>query len=541
MQLLNANRYTRLDLLVIALVILIGLVHLPYPFHGDQALFTVGASKISRGALLYRDFWDLKQPGIFGFYLLAGTLFGFSEVGIHAFELFYMVVFSVVLLITLKSYFKSPAIASLVPLLTVGMYYGVSRDWHLTQVEGLVGFPMFLSLWFASQYSRRKGRGALQVFLSGFMGGLVLLFKFLFFPILISFWLTMLIDAVAQKHEQLLGALIRISVPVILGLLFPLAIMIGYFAWFDILNLLNHTFFEYPARAVAELPGHHIGFIKEGFLWWLSGFTPLTAFAFVWAYASLNKRIELLTANFGLWLVLGLCVIFLQRHSWWEYHYLLLFVPLGVLAAKGLDVLWERIKETNPSLSYGKNRMAVVLGVALLFSPILVSLVSKSLSVARAGFALRKEQRLKYQSKISEHYKTAMTEVAFLSEPDSLPGDIYICGNPVYYYLSGRNQAIAINGWSINLLLPEQWAQLTNQLAEVLPPYIFADTLNAELIFKLSPQTSRFIEENYRVLRRSDAGTWYVLQDNLQARPRPERSAEPLGKRDDHVHINKLS
>jgi hypothetical protein len=92
----------------------------------DQALLAVGAAEMSNGALLYRDFWDVKQPGIYWFYLAAGTLFGFDEVGIHTFELVYMVAFAAVLLISLKGYYKNAAIARLVPLLTIGVYYTVS-------------------------------------------------------------------------------------------------------------------------------------------------------------------------------------------------------------------------------------------------------------------------------------------------------------------------------------------------------------------------------------------------------------------------------
>src|SRR4029453_5153729 len=96
---------------------------------------------------------DLKQPGMYGFYLLGGTLFGFDEIGIHTFELLYMALFSLVLMKTLKGYYTNPSMVGLVPLLTVGIYYGVSEPWHLTEVEVLVGFPMFLSLWFASEPS----------------------------------------------------------------------------------------------------------------------------------------------------------------------------------------------------------------------------------------------------------------------------------------------------------------------------------------------------------------------------------------------------
>jgi hypothetical protein len=78
------------DLGVLIIVAVLGLGHLAYPFGGDQALFVIGAWDLSQGAVLYRDFWDFKQPGIFAFYSAAGRLFGFDEVGIHAFELGWM-------------------------------------------------------------------------------------------------------------------------------------------------------------------------------------------------------------------------------------------------------------------------------------------------------------------------------------------------------------------------------------------------------------------------------------------------------------------
>jgi hypothetical protein len=53
---------------------------------------------------------------------------------------------SVVLMVTMKRWLQSSLIASLAPLLTVGHYYVVSESWHLTQVEGLVGLPMYLAV-----------------------------------------------------------------------------------------------------------------------------------------------------------------------------------------------------------------------------------------------------------------------------------------------------------------------------------------------------------------------------------------------------------
>jgi hypothetical protein len=56
--------------IVLLLVGLCGLLNLNEMFNGDQALFTVYASEMNQGAILYRDIWDIKQPAIFVFFLI---------------------------------------------------------------------------------------------------------------------------------------------------------------------------------------------------------------------------------------------------------------------------------------------------------------------------------------------------------------------------------------------------------------------------------------------------------------------------------------
>jgi hypothetical protein len=60
------------------------MARLAYPFHGDQAMFILGARVLAEGGTLYVDYWDFKQPGIYLIYFLAGRLFGFNEIGISA-------------------------------------------------------------------------------------------------------------------------------------------------------------------------------------------------------------------------------------------------------------------------------------------------------------------------------------------------------------------------------------------------------------------------------------------------------------------------
>jgi hypothetical protein len=343
------------------------------------------------------------------------------------------------------------------------------------------------------------------------MAGIVLLFKFMFLPILAAFWLITLVDTTVSKRQPLLSTLLRIGVPVVLGMAVPLLIVLGYFASNNTVALLYWTFFEYPAQLMRDPP--YINPVINGLRWLISQFAPLMALAMIGAYISLtNPRDRLLTVNLVLWSILGLGVILLQKFSRWEYHYLLLSVPLGILSVKALDILWEQMKALGSPVNSWRGRMAGILGLVLLFSPVLNSLAKKSLDLARNGFALTREQRLQYQRSSSGAYLEALSEVRFLLEPGSLPGDIYIIGDPLYYLLSGRNQAIALNGWGPELWLPSQSMRLTAQLSQACPPYIFNAMGN--LISERSPGTARFIDENYHALRRSNRGVWYVLKGN---------------------------
>ena len=195
----SASRRFPLDLAFLAAILLLGLINLPQPFGFDQALFAIGARKMAAGAVLYRDFWDVKQPAIFVFYLLGGRLFGFSEVGIHLFELLYLLLFSAALIVTLREAFEHHWGPGLAALLAVGYPYAIVGDWHLTQVEGLAGPPIYLALWFATRAADPERKGRTSWAWSGVMGGIVLLFKLLFLPIVGSFWLVALMARTRQS------------------------------------------------------------------------------------------------------------------------------------------------------------------------------------------------------------------------------------------------------------------------------------------------------------------------------------------------------
>ena len=142
-------RFTRMDALVLAAIVVLGLVNLPQPFAWDQAMFTIGARELASGAVLYRDYWDPKQPGMFAFYWLGGRLFGFSEAGEHIFELLVMLTFGAALIQIVGSRYgrwmgRSAA------LLSVGLFFSCCSDSLHSQIECVAGLPLLLALVFAA-------------------------------------------------------------------------------------------------------------------------------------------------------------------------------------------------------------------------------------------------------------------------------------------------------------------------------------------------------------------------------------------------------
>ncbi len=509
---LGLGRFNRFDIAVLGIVALCGLLKLPQPFMGDQAWFTVVASKLDQGGVLLRDVWETKQPGFVFFYYVAGSLFGFTEVGIHAFELLYMLAFSGILIVATKDYFVNTTMASLSPLFVVGVYYGVAGVWFQTQAEILVEFPIFLTLWFALQATRSSNRQFKYWFVSGMMGGIVLLFKLVYLPIIAVFWMVALY-ALARSNPK---SLIQSFLLLIFGTALPLLSALLYFFLHDALELAYWTYFQYPVSAISDLP-LSLYVLRDLFNWFTLHFSSLMALSIIGAYASLTRRPDNLSANLIMWILFGAVVILVQR-SWYEYHIQLLLVPFGLLAARGVDAIWSFSKK---SASFTlKDRLVLIFSFLSLFLYPIGSLVTTGLSLARDGFALNPDQRFEYQVGLNKFYQSVAEETAFLSESESLPGDIFVIGDPLYYFLSGRNPAIPLPVLWFRVL-PEQWDQINEAIHARHPPYIFVatdaiDVVRLETSADMVPyleETVRHIQANYVKLKHSNLGDWYILRD----------------------------
>jgi hypothetical protein len=487
------------------LLLLGGLVSLPIPFTGDQALFTIGARMMSEGAVLYRDFWDLKPPGILYFYCVAGTLFGFHEVGIRALEVIYLMAFGVALIVALARRYENAIVGAMVPTLTVGLYYASAESWHLTQVEALVGFPLFLSLWQCVQGVESKGSGATRFFLSGFCGGLVLLFKVLFLPLLATMWMAVLLGP-PNVTLRLRPAVARGALALSLGLTAAVAAAVVCFIHERTVSLAYRTFFEIPWRISGTYYAGDLSVLTRGVQWFLSWSSPLLALTVV-AVASGRVLQDPMARGALAWIVAGAGMIALQRG--WAYHFVLLLWPLGVVAATGVDVLLTHLKPVWISRSALWRVVAAVSVMTALFAPAAVNLANKVRHAMPLMRSLDEQALYEYQSRMSSWYGAVRVEVEALPPASQSATDLYVFGDPLYLYLSHRVQPVPINGWSPEFLLPEQWSELHRSLVETEPEFVFVQDYNDGLIRERYPDVLAWLEHRYQVKKRGENGIWY--------------------------------
>lgn len=520
------------ELAVLAAIALLGVINLPQPFAWDQAMFALGARMMQHGAVLYRDYWDPKQPGLFWFFQLGGALFGFTEVGIHVLEVLVMLAFAAFLLFGLRDAFATRRGPALAALFVVGTYFAACGDWHLTQIEGLVGLPLFAVAWSARAAALAPHRAGRLALIAGFATGITVLLKLLFLPIAMAIAITGL--AAGRRTEDVRDAAIgaraaggagrfpyrRALAMALVGFALPLLAATAYFAAHHALALAWWTSVIYPASVLAQAHGIRIRILERSLTWFCTQCFPLIVLAVPGAWGWWRARREALALQMLAWITVGAVVIGIQRWSYWPYQFLLFLVPLGILAAAGLEFLTAGFAPLAPGARTMERRAVGALTLALLFAAPLATLAAKSVRLARTGFALTPARMRAYQIResLGNGYGRILDDVAFLRESSSFPGPIWVLGNPLYYWLSGREQAIPRNGASfIEGFTLEEWQRVTRDLDRARPGYIFIGRDYGDIVRGEGERSAPFfalLSRSYRPLLEQRAGAWYQRLDS---------------------------
>ena len=160
----------------------------------------------------------------------------------------------------------------------------------------------------------------------------------------------------------------------------------------------------------------------------------------------------------------------------------------------------------------------------LLFATPMVPTLARLTTLAHHRFGLTAPERRAYQDRVSHGggYPKLARDLALSplrgSHPN--PGPIWVLGNPLYYWLSGREQAVARNGASfIEYMTPEEWVALTADLARARPAYIVIQAdYHRLLVQSLHPEAASFeawLGGNYVLVKSSARSTWYAPRPAL--------------------------
>ena len=507
MNIVNSNQDQSLlrygEISVIAIVIFLALLRVPEPFWVDQVPFMLYAEQFAKGALLYRDFWDIKPPGIYGVYLIAGKLFGFTGVGMHGFDGLWMMGLAAMLRLTLAQYFTRSWIAMLLPWLSAGVYFSVIDPNDQMQVESLIGLPLYALVWCTWQAAQHPQARWRWLFLSGIAGGIILLFKLIFLPLIVGLWLVYLLHALIKQNQPWVSAVVHSVVPVLLGISMPLIPVLLYWVLTGMLGDAFYTMVQHPVIMVKNLPKKPLMTLLKSILSWFRRFAPLTVLS-VFAIVQLlrTKKLDYLMIQMIVWLGLGLLTISIQTQSWWRYHFFLLLVPIAVLAAKGLDLaLASQARRWNRGL------VAVCLLGLVGFNVLAVGKIG--LAMARSGLPFTPETLLAYQTQLAPNYALAEEAVKFVNEPGRKLGPMYVIGDPTLYVLANRTQAIPLLGTISAILLPDQWTLMQTQLKAARPPYLYIANDDVQYI---PAEFFEFLKQMYSPAQKTIGGTWYEIK-----------------------------
>ena len=512
------------------MVLALGLVNLFYPFGDDQAVLFYAARELEKGAVLYQDYWGNKQPGLYAFYYLACRLFGFTEQGVHTLELLWMLVFALVLMLSLRPYLHARWLSSLAPVATIGVYYATAREDELTQLEMLVALPLYLVAWCAMRALRIPAAGdkeaednepkadparmAALFFASGLAAGVATLFKLLLAPIPVAFWIIASIYLIRERRATLLGLAGRLWIPVAIGVILPFAAVTLWFWQAGALKELLWTAFMYPPEAYMTSPQASPGRLIFSGIFALANFTPWLLFLGVAVVAWWQSRRAPMGTMLLVWLLLAIFLLLVQRFSWWPYHTLLAFTPVGILAVFGLDHIarFLDLKAGEMSGWLWRKVTPAMLCTALLAVPLTASLAGPFLAKAKPMFTADNrmvgDRLIAYQWKVHPAYKKIWKSSSFLRGADATPGPIYSFGSALVYAFTGRESAHKTAGFSWEFYVPSQIAEILEALEAKQAPYIFIENDRYRL-FKQQPAVGRYITSNYIQIAKDDAGVWY--------------------------------
>lgn len=491
-----------------SMILALPLLQLPL-IHDDQALFRLVGSVLAEGGRLYRDIWDVKQPGIFWFYWLGESIRGGATgSGVHALFIAWLGATGVLAAVVTALALPGRRLWMLAPLLTIPFYTLRVNVYTTAQLEALMPLPILVVVACVTAAFDDRLRAGPAYLISGLMIGVVAIFKMLLAAIPAAVALVALLGLWRARGSRAF----RVGATgLVAGTAAVLGGVIAGFAMAGTLDIFLWTLLIYPPAALGQVTMAPLSRA------WLSivAISSTTALLLPAAAAGVQAvRVPGLSQPVGrvallcmTWPLVNVLVIVAQRMSWHTYHFAMLSWPLGILAVLGIGTALSRRRKA---------------GAYLLLALSLLGLgVNGARSVTRddtVTLALLERQRLERLPALKHSLDTGTCRSAF------------VFGGPGLLLAGGLRPVAEFTGQLAPYLLPEQWPRLEQVLQERLPAYLYVDAQYEAVIQRRSPLLWRWIPEHYRQLDTDDHGGRWLIRAQGAAGPCPD-ALSSVGRR----------
>lgn len=443
-----------------------------YPFGRDQGMFACGADVLQRGGALYRDFWDVKPPGVYYLYWLSFLAFGRSMLAPRVMDLLFSLATAGGLVVIGRR--LSSRGAGLAAALLFLARYALGFDyWYTAQADGFASLPLTLAALVMLEAERRSSwRWSL---LCGALIGFAALAKFT----LGIFLLLPLVALAMSRGEGFKPRLTRA-----IGYLVGCALVTGiavFVIWqadalpdmWKIMFSWNSTYAKIRVSGFRVVVGQTWRFWFGRDYWALTGIGVLALIGLV-ALVRPRKGDRLRWVPV-VWLALMLVQVCVQG-KYFEYHWLPLLPPFSLLAGAGLLGIWQVLRACIKPALVAKRLAAV--GLAAMLALLVVGYLAKFNN--EIGVVTGRIPAATYLAGFKDRQDYSLTAdlqvAAFLRARTATGTPLFIWGfEPVIYFLADRPPVSRfvchpplVTSWS-----PPEWrAELLRDLTQKQPDYI---------------------------------------------------------------------
>ncbi|MEM7288281.1 MAG: hypothetical protein AAF480_18180 [Actinomycetota bacterium] len=494
------GEWRRLEIASLALIAFVGLLSIADPLWANQATFALFSSEIADGEVLYRDVVDLKQPGIFIWFLGAQLPFGRNSVGIHLVELITWLAFAWVLQRQARAWFQRRWLAATLPVPIVGTYYIAATYNDATQVEALINIPLLAAVMLVmpddeGRLSKRRA------FVAGFAIALVAYIKLPYAAIPLAVAVPTLWRWFRRNARE---TLVEVVWPAILG---SAVILVPFFVYFGINGVygeIYELYFEYSRERneIWPRPTSRLGVtLRRG----LRIFSPLIALAALGFAVDWRRMINRRTLAMAAWAAVALPLYLVQQ--WWPYHLFLWTVPFAVMAWYALDVI------VTSGRSWREPLLAAGAGVVVLLalSQLGPDGIEKVERMATNDLALTQDGRDSLRQEIDPDYGAAQAWAAWNTTMGASDSAWGIGVKPSFLFVAGQEHQLRHLSWPVQLITEEIYGEMADDLLEQPPErFIVHDDAFDDMDLR-APGTLAVIESSF-CLAAEDGPYNYLLQ-----------------------------